>query len=83
MSCKGCGERNVGCHSDCAEYAEYKADLAKKHKARRKQNSLDRFDCESHKRHLKPNLNYWSIFKTDEYKKAAEKKRGYTQCTLF
>ena len=83
MPCKGCSERTVGCHSDCTDYTEFKAELAKKHKARRKENSLNRFDCESHKRHLKPNLAYWSIFKTDEYKKEIEKKKGYTQCTLF
>ena len=34
MSCKGCQERQVGCHITCERYKEYRANLDKEKEAR-------------------------------------------------
>ena len=34
MSCKGCQERQVGCHVTCERYKEYRANLDKEKEAR-------------------------------------------------
>lgn len=33
--CMGCSKRNVGCHSSCTEYAEYKTEVENVNKARK------------------------------------------------
>lgn len=34
--CKGCGKRQLGCHSKCEPFAEWRAELEKMKEARRK-----------------------------------------------
>ena len=33
--CKDCPKRKLGCHSDCADYAEFRQDIDYSHKQRR------------------------------------------------
>lgn len=82
-SCKDCTKRYVGCHSNCADYAEYKKEVTEQRKQKRKESMMNKHNFDSRNRHSKPRLNYWSIFKTDKYKEEMKKKGGYTQCTLF
>lgn len=34
MCCKDCKKRDIGCHSNCKDYADYRARLEQAHKAR-------------------------------------------------
>lgn len=33
--CKDCEERHLGCHSDCPDYAEFRAEVERKNELRR------------------------------------------------
>lgn len=40
MTCKGCEERTLGCHSKCAKYTQYRYELDERSKEERRNGEL-------------------------------------------
>ena len=47
LTCKGCPDRHIGCHGNCAVYAAYVANIAERNAAIRDYNLRDRMTAES------------------------------------
>jgi len=50
--CKGCLNREIGCHSTCTDYKEYKSEITRIKEIKRKDNIVSDYSCATCERYF-------------------------------